>query len=251
MAEAGTAGSGDYYAQHVASAEYRSSRRARAEAIARLIGPRITASERIADVGTGTGIIKKTLETTFNKFILGFELDIPFVVEREGVVAADGCRLPVRDETFDLVLLNHIYEHVPEPAALFRETWRVLRPGGAAYVSAGSRLAVMEPHYRLPFLSWLPREAADLYLRASGRGTTYEGVRFLTYAPLVRLMRAPGFEVRDITTTALRELLGPDRAAHWRRAWAVLRSLPGGLRDGLLKWGSPQWFFLLEKPGGR
>jgi len=221
---------------------------AKAEVIGRLLGSRIAAADRIADVGTGTGIIKSELEVKFNKLFVGFELDIQFVVRREGVVAADGCRLPVRDASFDLVLLNHVYEHVPDPAKLFAEAWRVLRPGGVAYLSAGNRLAVMEPHYRLPFLSWLPRAAADLYLRASGRGRSYVGVRFLTHAPLVRLMRAPGFDVRDMTQDALRELLGPDRAAHWRRAWAVLRSLPGGLRDGLIKWGSPQWFFLLEKP---
>jgi SAM-dependent methyltransferase len=246
--EAGTAGSGDYYARRVSSPAYRASRIAKAEVVARLLGSRLDAAERIADVGTGTGIIKKELERRTSKFIVGFELDIPFVVEKSGVVAADGCRLPVPDASFDLVLLNHIYEHVPDPGRLFREAWRVLRPGGAAYVSAGSRFAVIEPHYRLPFLSWLPRRAADLYLRASGRGGTYEGVRFLAYRPLVRLMRAPGFEVRDITQTALRELLGPDRGGRWRLVWAVLRRMPRRVRREILTRGSPQWFFILEKP---
>ena len=248
MPDAGTAGSGDYYARRLASPEYRGSRVARAEVIARLVGPRLEAAERIADIGAGTGIIKNELEDKFSKFIVGFELDVPFVVEPGGVVAADGCQLPVPAATFDLVILNHVYEHVPDPGRLFREAWRVLRPGGAAYVSAGSRFAVIEPHYRLPFLSWLPRRAADLYLRATGRGRTYEGVRFLGYRPLVRLMAGAGFEIRDVTQTALRDLIGPDRGRRWRPAWALLRALPEPARRGILTRGSPQWFFILEKP---
>ncbi len=250
-AHAGTAASGDYYARRVASPEYRASRIEKAEVVRRLLADRWAAAARIADVGTGTGIMKKALETTTGKSILGFELDVAFVVERERVVGADACRLPLPDASFDLLILNHVYEHVADPAALFHEAWRVLRPGGAAYVSAGSRLAVIEPHYRLPFLSWLPRPLADRYLRISGRGHSYEGIRFLTRGPLMDLLEGPGFRVRDRTEAALRDLLGSEnRGRAWRPAWALLRSLPAGLRERLLRVGSPQWFFLLEKPDG-
>ena len=50
-----------------------------------------------------------------------------------------------------------------------------------------SKLAIMEPHYRLPFLSWLPNSAASLYLRMSRRGSEYAGIRFLTYGPLTEI----------------------------------------------------------------
>ena len=245
---AGTAGSGDFYARRIATAEYRASRRDRAHVILQLLGDEFSAAGAIADIGSGTGIMKNALEEGSGKYIMGFELDIQFIVERTRVIGADACRLPVRDGVFDLVLLNHLYEHVRDQAGLFREVWRVLAPGGSAYVSAGSRLAVMEPHYRLPFLSWLPRRAADRYLRATGRGETYEGVRFLTRGPLLRLMSAPGFEVTDITERALHELLGPDRGAAWRPLWEGLKRLPAGVRGRVMS-ASPQWFFLLKKPG--
>ena len=244
---AGTAGSGDYYARRVASPEYRASRADRAKVILHLLRDEFRAARRIADVGTGTGIMKSALEVASDKPITGFELDVAFVVDRERVVGADAVRLPVRDGTFDLVILNHIYEHVGDQPGLFREAWRVLRDGGTAYVSAGNRYAVIEPHYRLPFLSWLPRGAADRYLRATRRGSGYEGVAFLTYGRLTAIMRAPGFEVRDITARALEELLGPDRGAAWMPAWAALERLPRAMRESVLRAASPQWFFLLEK----
>lgn len=241
-------GRDDYYARHVSSDAYRAERAAKARVIAELCRDALRRATWIADVGAGTGLIKARLEAEFDKPIVGFDVDEAFVVERHRMVVADACRLPVADDRFDLLLLNHVYEHARDQAGLFREAWRVLRPGGTVYVSAGNRLAVVEPHYRLPFLSWLPRALADRYLRLSGRGTAYEGVRFLTYRPLRRLMSAPGFRVRDITERALHDLLGGGRGARWRPAWRALRALPRGPRARLLQTASPQWFFLLDKP---
>ncbi len=182
------------------------------------------------------------------KPLYGFEIDTSFVADRSRMVAADVERLPVSDDTLDFVLMNHLYEHVTDPVALFREAYRVLAPGGGAYVTAGSRLAVIEPHYRLPFLSWLPRPVASAYLRLSGRGKAYEGIRFLTYRPLLTIMREAGFIVHDITERAIDELLERTWGEPWTRVWARAGSLSAGARAALLRLGSPQWFFLLEKP---
>ena len=44
-----------------------------------------------------------------------------------GVTVFDGERLPVGDRAFDVALLSHVLEHVPDPAALLREAARVSR----------------------------------------------------------------------------------------------------------------------------
>lgn len=42
----------------------------------------------------------------------------------------DATRLAFRDRSFDIVFCTQVVEHVPTPAALVAETFRVLRPGG-------------------------------------------------------------------------------------------------------------------------
>lgn len=42
--------------------------------------------------------------------------------------------LPERDATFDVVMSNSIVHHIPEPASVFHECWRILKPGGLLFV---------------------------------------------------------------------------------------------------------------------
>lgn len=238
----------DRYAGFTASEEYRAGRLRKARVIAELCSPYLQSSGRIADLGAGTGIIRKALEEYSGNNIYGIEIDRTFIVEPERMVRGDLMSIPFASESLDFAMLNHIYEHVPDVGQLFRETYRVLRPGGRAYVTAGSRWAVMEPHYRLPFLSWLPDGAAGAYLRRTGRGRTYDDIRFLSYQALTRLMRSAGFIVHDITERAIDDLIRSTWGARWARVWAGARRVPAGVRGSLLRAGSPQWFFFLERP---
>lgn len=238
----------DAYRRRLRSEAYREERREKAQVIFRLCGSRLRGARRAADLGAGTGLIKKELEIYTGKFIMGFELDRSSIVWRDGMAVADVLNLPAADGAFDFLLLNHLYEHVEDQAGLFREASRVLGTGGEAYVAAGNRWAVMEPHYRLPFLSWLPRAVADAYLRTTGRGRQYAGIRFRTHRTLVRLMEGSGFQVQDVTEAALERLLGSRGRGGWRTVWRVLRRLPARLRQQVLCVLSPQWFFLLAKP---
>lgn len=240
--------SDDRYERWVSSEAYCEERPRKARVIAALCGDAIRDAERVADVGAGTGIIKNELELITERHIVGFDIDMSFVVRPERMVGADALRLPVDDGTFDFVVLNHVYEHVEDQAGLFRELYRVLAPGGQAYVSAGNRLAILEPHYRLPFLSWLPSPVADLYVRLSGRGTAYRDIRFLTYGRLTRLMRRAGLRIRDDTRAALDRELERTWGGVWARLWSAARRLPEGWVDAMLRALSPQWFFRVSRP---
>ena len=54
----------------------------------------------------------------------------PYLQESHVLRAEDGWRLPLADNSVDLVLSDWVIEHLPDPAGAFRDIHRVLRPGG-------------------------------------------------------------------------------------------------------------------------
>jgi SAM-dependent methyltransferase len=94
-------------------------------------------------------------------------------------VKVEDATLPLPDESFDIVVSNHVMEHVgtvADQVQHFSEIRRVMAPGGAAYVAVPNRWRVIEPHFHLRFLSWLPPRLANRYVRVSGKGEWYEVV---------------------------------------------------------------------------
>ena len=45
-------------------------------------------------------------------------------------VEADICHLPFYDDEFDVILCNHVLEHIPDDTKAMQELYRVLKPGG-------------------------------------------------------------------------------------------------------------------------
>ena len=47
-------------------------------------------------------------------------------------VKADICDLPFEDNQYDVILCNHVLEHIPDDTKAMQELYRVLKPGGIA-----------------------------------------------------------------------------------------------------------------------
>ncbi len=136
----------------------------------------------VIDVGCSTGLITREVANHV-AFIVGIDVDSDLVrsaagsprgISNASFLIGTGSLLPFADATFDAAVCNHVYEHVPDPYALMAEIRRVLRPGGVCYFAAGHTLQLVEPHHRLPFLSWLPRRVSNFWIRLTGRGLRYE-----------------------------------------------------------------------------
>ena len=56
--------------------------------------------------------------------------------------------LPYEDDTFDLLICQHVIEHLPNPIAFFAEMVRVLKPGGTLFVEAPSNYSLL---FSFPF----------------------------------------------------------------------------------------------------
>ncbi|MCA2185722.1 class I SAM-dependent methyltransferase [Nonomuraea cavernae] len=161
----------------------------------------------VGDVGCSAGFIADELAGAGAARTLGIDIDVPGLRraadrfgERVAFVCGDGTALPFPDGSIDVLVFNHIYEHVVDPDGVVAEMHRVLSDRGVLYLGLGNRLGVMEPHYKLPFLSYLPPALADRYVRASGRADHYYE-RFRTRRGLRRMLRA--FHVWDYTFPVL------------------------------------------------
>jgi SAM-dependent methyltransferase len=47
-------------------------------------------------------------------------------------VKADICKLPFKDNSYDVIICNHVLEHIPDDTKAMKELYRVLAPGGMA-----------------------------------------------------------------------------------------------------------------------
>lgn len=203
---------------------------------------------RILDIGCSAGIMTEAL-TVRENVVVGIDVDVEairYAMARHGrarFVAASGERLPFFDESFDAVVCNHVYEHVAGAHALLREVRRVLRSGGACYFAAGHRLQVIEPHHRLPFLSWLPRSIAGAWLRALGRERRYEE-RFVAPWQLRGLFDQ--FSSAELVSAAM--LRAPERFEFpgIGRLPRVVRRLVAVASEPLARL-APTWIFVLRR----
>ena len=139
-------------------------------------GTRKLNSLTLLDIGSSTGIISNYLSKYFKK-VVAVDIDKKaieyakqkFKTKNLQFVYGDAMNLPFKKNIFDVVVCAHVYEHVPDDRILFSEIHRVLKLNGVCYLAAINSLWPVEPHYNLPFLSWLPKKIANSYLRITKR----------------------------------------------------------------------------------
>jgi len=204
----------------------------------------------LLDVGASTGIIDNYLSSIFSH-VTGIDIDEAAISYAEKTFdkdnldfqIGDAMDLNFPDNCFDVVICTHVYEHVPDAAVMFDQIYRVLKPGGVCYFSAGNRLMVNEPHYNLKFLSVMPKPLAHLYLRLLSRGNYYYE-KHLTYWGLKTLTRK--FECKDYTIRLVQQ---PDK--YLIDYMLAKNSLKAKLAMIVLRysyWLFPGYIWLLKKP---
>ncbi|MBA2077883.1 class I SAM-dependent methyltransferase [Rhodanobacter sp. PCA2] len=121
--------------------------------------------------------------------------------------------LPFPDASFDVVITNHVIEHVGDAAAQAKhlaEIHRVLRPEGIGYLAVPNRWMLTEPHYRLKFLSWWPHAWRTPYLRLMRKGTNYD-CEPLQMRQLEHMLATAHFRYQNLCVEAWRETLEIER----------------------------------------
>ncbi|HEY8507233.1 MAG TPA: bifunctional 2-polyprenyl-6-hydroxyphenol methylase/3-demethylubiquinol 3-O-methyltransferase UbiG [Steroidobacteraceae bacterium] len=152
---------------------------------------------RVLDVGCGGGLLCEAFKREGAK-VTGIDLATG-MIEVARLHAAeqqleidyrveDADALAARGETFDVLTCMEMLEHVPEPARMLGTFARLVRPGGAVFISTINRnfksfaLAIVAGEY---LLNLIPRG-------------THEYERLIRPAELARWGRAAGLTLKDI-----------------------------------------------------
>lgn len=184
-------------------------------------------SGRLVDVGCGTGLLQRYLETLGWAETVGIEPSgdptgrekLGLQIFNEPVDSFLG--RPGRAGGFDVAVANHVIEHCYAPGALVRQLRDLLRPGGHVLIAT--------PNIRGLSMRWKTL--------LSGLGWKARPFRHLDYPKhlvlfdprnLARLVRDAGFEVIDVSTYT-RASADSSKKPRRRELWDRL-----GLGDNML-----------------
>ncbi len=156
------------------------------------------ADAAVVDVGCGGGLLCEAL-ARHGARVTGIDLSATMIEVARLHAQSSGLAIEYHEQSaaslgalaaaqYDCVCCMELLEHVPEPAVLIGELSRLLRPGGALFVSTINRTAQA-------FFGAIV--AAEYVLGLLPRGT-HEYARFVPPAELARAGRSAGLELREL-----------------------------------------------------
>jgi len=114
--------------------------------LARRYGQR---GSRLLEIGSGLGHLVGQLEDSFETY--GMDLNHWAVKESRAVVdksdlqTASAEEIPFADDTFGVVIIKHIVEHLPNPEKAIAEIGRVTVPGGTLILATPNLDSLLKP----------------------------------------------------------------------------------------------------------
>lgn len=177
---------------------------------------------QVLEVGTGSGFIARCISEAVGS---GGRVTAVDIADQRQIAGGydfqlvENTHLPFPDATFDVVVSNHVFEHVgglAQQADHLREIRRVMREGGLVYFAVPNRWTVVEPHFRLAFLSWVPPQVRSAYLRLARRGASYD-CNPPSHRRLIRMFEEAHLGHEQFTFKAMRIMAAVEDPSPWSR----------------------------------
>lgn len=185
--------------------------------------PKPAPGARLLDVGFGDGAFLEHARSAGWR-VMGVDPD-PVTVASARARGLDAYQgdlhtLPAQPESFDAVTLSHVIEHVYDPRRFLQQAYRLLKPGGLAWIET-------------------PNLDSDGHRRFGASWRGLEPPRHLVlfgWEPLEALLRAEGF--RDIRRLPRHEMYATQavKSEGIRRGWRPRQRPAPGLDERALNW---------------
>ena len=121
------------------------------------------ASDQVLDIGCGIGGPARWIAAKYGCQVTGVDLTAEFceaarelnglcgLADRVRILHGSALALPIPNESFDRAYSQAALMNISDKQCVFREAWRVLRPGGSLALALAGTGAAGEPHYPLPW----------------------------------------------------------------------------------------------------
>jgi ubiquinone/menaquinone biosynthesis C-methylase UbiE len=125
----------------------------------------------ILDVGTGTGELAMQVAKVLRSQTVGLDKSPSFSKISQDYfspIIADANSLPFKQNSFDIVLLTSLLEHLPHPKTCIHEVARILKYRGSCIVQLPNLQWFIEPHTKWFMLYLMPSSLIRIIKKSTG-----------------------------------------------------------------------------------
>lgn len=152
----------------------------------------------ILDIGTGNGEIANYIAGKNNHV---YSVDVQKLVDDKKCsfqfIQVKDERLPFADNFFDIVISNHVIEHLEKGMRHLNEINRVVKPRGGCYFATPNRNFPWEVHTRTLLIHYFPYQAFWRILKHLHR--YQEPIYLMQYGEMKKAFLQAGFTYEDFT----------------------------------------------------
>ncbi|MBK7230257.1 MAG: class I SAM-dependent methyltransferase [Ignavibacteriales bacterium] len=150
-----------------------------------------------------------------NGFLPSFEMTGPKLVNGSAL------QLPFSDNSFDLIIIQDVIEHLTDVNEFYSEVKRVLKSKGTVYLSTPNKFSIFnfiaDPHFGLPLVSLLNRDWIKKYFLKYFRKDDYNRTDIAQLFSLndVTNLLKNDFEIKLHTKFSVTELFKGNKGIVW------------------------------------
>jgi ubiquinone/menaquinone biosynthesis C-methylase UbiE len=178
------------------------------------VQPYLKKEHLILDIGSGFGsfvyLLREKCYRAYGIEISDFlvryarqriqKLNTSFEISSDIYLMDTALQLPFQDSYFDVITMWNVLEHIEDYKIALHEAIRVLKPGGKLFIkNVNYASCFIEPHYRVFWLSFLPKKIATYYLKLRGRNPEYiqNGIFYVSNFSIIKILQELNMDISN------------------------------------------------------